>query len=182
MDSKLNLTERLLAEGIRLPPGKYSPGDHKVLCPKCSHTRKHKSDPCLSVTIMPDSESAVWMCHNCDWSGGTKPGGGGRGGGPRPRRARPQGNEIERPSLEVMRWFADRGISAEVVERNKIGFKRQHWFAQLNDRVPAICFRYFRQGELINVKYRALAQKAFAQEKDAESHQSQSVTPIRCGE
>jgi twinkle protein len=165
MVSAVSLSERLLEFGIRLPPGGYSPGDRKVTCPKCSHTRNHKNDPCLSVTIQPDGESAVWMCHNCDWSGGTKPG--------RRRnvshRVRPQGNEIERPTVEVMRWFAERGISADVVQRNNIGFIRQHWFAQLNDRVPAICFRYFRQGELINIKYRALGQKAFAQEKDAEA-------------
>jgi twinkle protein len=166
MDNRLNLSERLLAHGIRLPPGGYSPGDRKVLCPKCSHTRRHKSDLCLSVTILPDGESAVWMCHHCDWSGGTKPG---QRREPKPRRVRPQGNQIERPTVEVVRWFGERGISTEVVERNKIGFIRQHWFAQLNDRAPAICFRYYRQGELINVKYRALGQKAFAQEKDAES-------------
>src|SRR5215469_9777450 len=119
MVSTLSLSERLLAEGIRLPSGRYSPGDHKVLCPKCSHTRRHKSDPCLSVTIELNGETAVWMCHNCDWSGTSKPG----GTEPRRRRRRsyrrPQG-EIERPTVEVMRWFAERGISAEVVQRNRI--------------------------------------------------------------
>ena len=26
-------------------------GNHKVLCPRCSKTRKKKADPCLSVRI-----------------------------------------------------------------------------------------------------------------------------------
>jgi twinkle protein len=167
--STISLSERLLAEGIRLPPGSYSPGDRKVICPKCSHTRKHRSDPCLSVTIQPDGETAMWMCHNCDWTGASKPGDPDRRRKQRRPAARPQGNAIERPTVEVMRWFAERGIPAKVVERNKVGFVRQHWFGQLNDHVAAICFRYYRQGELINVKYRALEQKAFVQEKNAES-------------
>lgn len=48
----------------------YSVGNRKTTCPQCSHKRKHKSDPCLSVTIGTDDE-AVWHCHNCGWSGGS---------------------------------------------------------------------------------------------------------------
>jgi twinkle protein len=104
------------------------------------------------------------MCHNCDWHGRTKDN---ERRSERRRRVRPPSNAVERPTVEVMRWFADRGINPDVVERNKIGFKRQHWVGGAH--VPAICFQYFRQGELINVKCRALASKTFAQEKDAES-------------
>ena len=63
--------------GIRLRS--YAPGDHKCLCPKCSHTRKKKNDPCLSVTIGPcqlkhgalPADEAIWNCHNCEFSGST---------------------------------------------------------------------------------------------------------------
>lgn len=43
------------------------PGNKKTICPKCSHKRKNKTDPCLSVKIEPDC--VVWHCHNCAWSG-----------------------------------------------------------------------------------------------------------------
>ena len=39
---------------------------------------------------------------------------------------------------------------------------------QLEREVPCIAFPYYRDGELINVKYRALEAKAFAQAKGAE--------------
>jgi hypothetical protein len=43
-------------------------GNHKLTCPKCSHTRKNKRDPCLSVTIT--GRQAVFFCHNCQFTGG----------------------------------------------------------------------------------------------------------------
>ena len=55
----------LLNEGIRLKS--FNSGNHKVLCPRCSHSRKNKKDPCLSVTI--DGDQAVYNCHHCMWSG-----------------------------------------------------------------------------------------------------------------
>jgi twinkle protein len=81
---------------------------------------------------------------------------------------RPPEGGIERPSVEVMRWFLDRGITEEVVRRNRIGFVRQHYMPQLEARVACIAFPYYWGGELVNIKYRALAAKAFIQEKDAE--------------
>lgn len=37
------------------------------LCPNCSHTRKHKNDHCLSITI--DGDVAKWQCWHCAFSG-----------------------------------------------------------------------------------------------------------------
>ena len=37
----------------------------KTTCPKCSHNRKNKKDPCLSVNL----EKGFFNCHNCGWSG-----------------------------------------------------------------------------------------------------------------
>lgn len=57
----------LLAElAIRL--ARSTPGNHKTMCPQCSHTRRHKRDACLSIKI--DDQGIVWNCHNCAWSGG----------------------------------------------------------------------------------------------------------------
>jgi hypothetical protein len=40
----------------------------KTVCPKCSHGRKNKSDPCLSVRV--DDSGVVGHCHHCAWSFG----------------------------------------------------------------------------------------------------------------
>jgi hypothetical protein len=45
--STFDLLSRL---GISFEP---RPGNRKTVCPKCSHTRKNKRDPCLSVKIEP---------------------------------------------------------------------------------------------------------------------------------
>lgn len=59
--------EALRAEAITLRD--YSPGTRKTTCPKCSASRRNKTDPCLSVTISVPDE-CVWHCHHCAWSGG----------------------------------------------------------------------------------------------------------------
>ncbi len=41
-------------------------GNWRATCPQCSHTRKKKSDRCLSVNVT----EAVWYCHHCGWKGG----------------------------------------------------------------------------------------------------------------
>jgi twinkle protein len=43
-------------------------GNIKTKCPRCSHLRRHKADPCLSVSIKPDG--VVFFCHNCSFQGG----------------------------------------------------------------------------------------------------------------
>ena len=65
------LAEDLLEQGIR--PKRWSSGDQKLLCPKCSATRKNRKDLCLSLTI--DGDSVLWNCHNCGWAGAIVAGG-----------------------------------------------------------------------------------------------------------
>jgi twinkle protein len=56
---------------------------------------------------------------------------------------------------EVLAMFKERGISQEVLKRNKISFNGRE-----------ILFPYFQDGEIVNIKYRTLDKK-FRQEKDA---------------
>ena len=174
MVERMTLAERLLQFSIRLD--RYTPGDRKLTCPRCSHTRRNKADPCLSVTVDDDAEHAVWNCHNCGWKGTTheldaEERKSQREAEERRRRAHtPPKRPARMPGLvspAVLRWFAERGISETVVRRNRIGAAR-HWITKLKAEVDCIAFPYFRNGELINIKYRALSEKAFAQEKDAE--------------
>tara|TARA_R110000796_G_scaffold217380_1_gene333446 strand:+ start:776 stop:2533 length:1758 start_codon:yes stop_codon:yes gene_type:complete len=65
----MNYKQELSKHGIHLPSYSAGHGNHKVTCPKCSHQRSKKNDPCLSVTIKDDDNSAVWNCHHCSWTG-----------------------------------------------------------------------------------------------------------------
>lgn len=142
-------------------------GDHRTVCPNCSAQRKKKTDPCLSVTIDPDGRNAVWHCWHCDFAGGTKE----RSETPRERTkksyTRPAFKPKETPDAKMLAWFEKkRGISAAVVKRNRISVARI-WMPGPNREVPAIAFPYYRNGELVNVKYRD-KDKHFRQEKNAE--------------
>ena len=64
----MNTPEILSSFGIRLRSS--HPGNHKTICPRCSHTRKHKRDPCLSVMI--ERDGVVFNCHNCGHAGGRR--------------------------------------------------------------------------------------------------------------
>jgi twinkle protein len=158
-----SLTETLLEQGIRL--SSYAEGNRKITCPQCSHTRKNKHDTCLSVTI--DGQSVRWLCHHCQWSGGAS-----EGAERRPhRRHRAAPVKPHRgpgdPTPAVLEWFAARGISEETVRRNRIGATRA-WIPSANAELDCIAFPSLRAGEVVNIKFRALASKAFAQVKGAE--------------
>lgn len=139
-------------------------GQLKTLCPECSHTRTKKTDPCLSVNL----DDGVYHCHNCGWQGVA---GGDRrdsyGAAPLPRvYTRPTYQPSDTTPGGAIKWLGERGIPAEVARRNRIG-AAEAWMPQRGGKVPAITFPYYRDGELINVKYRTL-DKHFRMESGAE--------------
>jgi len=117
----------------------------KMLCPRCSHTRKNKSDLCLSVNVA----EGIWNCHNCGWSGTakvfekviekkiyTKP-------EPRPRAV----------GEKLSKWFAGRGISNETLLIAKVTESMEYIPKVQKERLCA-CFNYYRGDELVNIKFR----------------------------
>ena len=136
------LAERLLEHGIR--PPRYADGDQKLVCPNCSHTRRKRNDPCLSLTI--DGDRAVWLCHHCQWKGAVSEHDDYR---PPLRRRKPPVKPtsiLGNPTPELLQWFAGRGISAATVERNRISSVR-NFIPALGAEVDCIAFPYFRGGE-----------------------------------
>ena len=134
----------------------------QTTCPYCSHTRKKSKARCLSVNTL----EGVWLCHHCDWRGSLKSGEESRSKPPK-RIVKPQ---FEKPSTVppmVRDWFAKRGIPEEVVARHCIALQTVY-MPQLEEEVPCLAFPYIRKGETLNIKYRALSEKAFRQIKDAE--------------
>ena len=143
--------------GIEL---KKSSGQVKTKCPKCSHDRKKKSDPCLSVNI----DEGIWNCHNCGWHGSIKinnnfmkeivykvP---------------TNTNDSYNYSDKFLSWFLSRGISKQTLISNRVAEGLQY-MPQVNKEVTTIQFKYYRDSSLINIKYRDAA-KNFKLVKDAE--------------
>jgi len=139
---------------------KRNSGQVKTKCPKCSYDRKKKSDPCLSVNI----DEGVWNCHNCGWKGGLKK----------------QNNYMEKtifvkpkhiPNISkysdgMIKYFAGRGISEKTLIENKVS-EGITYMPQVQSDRNTIQFNYYKDSELVNVKYRD-AQKNFKLVKDAE--------------
>ena len=147
----------------------WKAGDHKTTCPECSHTRRNKTDQCLSVTIEADG-GAVWKCHHCEWSGAVA------GANYKPDRQYVKPVEYKRPqplyslkeanseSQPMFDWFKLRGISKETVLAHHIT-RTSNWFG--NGEEACYAFPYFKNGVLVNIKYRT-KDKKFRQEGGAE--------------
>jgi len=133
-----------------------------TMCPQCSASRKNKHAKCLSVNTV----KGVWCCHHCDWRGSLKSGEESRSKPPK-RIARPQFVKPSSVPPQVRDWFAKRGITEETVARHCIALQTAY-MPQLEEEVPCLAFPYMRNGETVNIKFRALHEKAFRQVKDAE--------------
>lgn len=130
-------------------------GNLKTQCPKCGPTRKNKKDPCLSVDI----DTGLYNCHHCDFKGRVFE-------KPKKEFVRPPAR-LEKLSPKSLQWFESvRGISNDTLLRMKVTESRE-WIPGLQGEVNCICFNYFRNDQLINIKYRG-PQKSFKMEKDAE--------------
>lgn len=145
-------------------------GNVKTFCPECRSNRSNKTDKSLSV----NTGTGVWNCHYCGWKGGL--------GKDRveyqPYQFREKPPKVYKkpdykpaeavPSPTALDYLKkSRGLTDEVLRRNQVGTKKA-WFPQTNTEIGAITFPYFRDGEVVNVKYRT-RDKLFRMEKDAES-------------
>lgn len=129
----------------------------KQTCPQCSHLRKNKTDPCLSVTYT--DEAVLYKCHNCDWSGAVYY----RSKFEQTKKTykRPDTPKVVKELAPIYKYFAKRKISQKTVDLYGVSF---------NDK-KEIVFPYYKYGELVNVKYRTNlgnGKKKFRQEKDTE--------------
>jgi twinkle protein len=123
-------------------------GEVKTVCPKCAHTRKKKNDPSLGVNI----DTGVWKCHHCGWSGSVN------------QYVRPEPRpEVSQP--KIFEYFENRKINAETVKHFRIS-ESNEWMPQDQAQHKVICFNYFLNDELINIKFKT-SDKKFKMVKDA---------------
>lgn len=141
--------------GITIPNGKYA-GEVTTTCPQCSHTRKKKTDKCLSINL----DKRVWRCNHCEWRGALKT--------EREQKVyvRPIWKNKTQLSEKLVKWFEKRAISQKTLLYALISEGREY-MPQTQKEVNTAQFNYFKDGVLINVKYRD-AEKNFKLYKDAE--------------
>ena len=138
--------------GIQLPSNARGP-EVDTTCPECSATRKHhRNARCLSVNI----DAEVWICHHCGWNGTLKTGTGQRYESPtRTHYAKPRIHRLTPLPEKIIAWFYARGIPERVLATHRIGWGEMY-FGELESQAWCVQFPYYRNGELINVKYRTL--------------------------
>lgn len=148
--------------GIEIPGGKKR-GKVKCFCPQCRDQRSNKRDKSLSV----DLDKGVWNCHYCGWGGSLghtdseKKQWMERQPWFRPAPIRKQKPEYKRPipkphapmSDRALKWFASRGISAETLTACKVT-EGMEWMPQEDRQMNTVQFNYYRDGQLINTKFR----------------------------
>jgi twinkle protein len=149
------------ALGIDVPLGHR--GEHRTTCPLCSHERHKRWDKCLAV----NTDKGTALCHHCGESFALKASRNAYGTPPPPKSyARPsyepdgEGDLPPKPAA----YLVSRGITPEVWRRYRVEYRRGDF---AGGSAMALCFPYFRDGEVINVKWRD-ARKQFRMEKGAE--------------
>jgi twinkle protein len=134
--------------------GNKNAGKTKTKCPKCSDSRKNKRDKSLSVDI----DKGLFNCHNRGWSGTTK-------FQKKAEFVKPRKIEVNLSSA-LINWFESRKISESTLLHWKIGESKEY-FPQIGQERRAVNFNYYREKELVNVKFRD-AEKNFKMVSGAE--------------
>lgn len=119
----------------------HGQGEIRTTCPRCSPTRKKKSEKCLAV----NTDEKVWLCHHCGFTGSL--------------RSDYKVFTPPKPGLpeKVVKYFESRGIPAGILEQERIGYEHKGGSGW-------ILFPYFMNSVCVNIKHRSGA-KEFYQEK-----------------
>lgn len=127
-----------------------SNGENSIKCPVCADDRKKKS--VKSMTF--NGTKGIGHCHHCDAKFVEK--------GKRGEQMRPEIKEYVKPkwsnhtqlSDALVMWFKTRGISQQTLIDLKVT-EGPEWMPQVQREQNCVQFNYFRDGELINTKFRS---------------------------
>lgn len=124
-------------------------GEERHLCPECSHNRKKKTDKCFAW----DTKGQRGYCHNCRASFFVY--------SPHERKqyAAPAWKNITSLSDKAVKYFESRMISQKTLLRMRV-YSDNEFMPQFAKEVEVICFPYFFNDKLVNIKYRG-ANKSF---------------------
>jgi twinkle protein len=117
-------------------------GNVKAYCPKCKDTRKNKGDKSLSVNI----DEKVWNCHHCGWAGRLIE-------KKQKEHVRPKQAELKL-SQNAQEYLKSRGFTPYTIQRFNL-CESSEFMPQKAKEMNCLNFGYYRNGELINIKYRS---------------------------
>jgi len=131
-------------------------GENQMPCPECNQDRKHKGKKSFSW----NNSKEAGYCFNCETSFVID----------KPRQEKtyivPEVVNNTNLSDRAVKYFEGRMIGKETLNELKI-FTSLQFMPQLGREVEVICFPYYRNDKLVNVKYRG-PEKSFKLVKDAE--------------
>lgn len=147
---------------IKIEGGKQH-GNVKCHCPECRDQRHDKRDRSLSVNL----DTGMFHCHYCGWSGCAAE-----------RQEdyyapfrneqlmRTRQQEYRKPakmaqtnySDNLLAWFKGRGISEATLLKMKVA-EGTEWMPQRKGEANTVQFNYFKDGELVNTKFRTGAKE-----------------------
>ena len=128
----------------------------RTTCPECSHNRRKSNDKCLHWDLATNRG----YCHHCNTSFFEYE------HKPEKEYKVPEYKNITDLTDKAVKWFESRAISQKTLKEMKI-YSDTEWMPQHEKEVEVICFPYFKDKKLVNIKYRG-ANKAFKLVKDAE--------------
>lgn len=133
---------------------KRNSGEESIICPACSQDRKKKTIKCLSW----NHDKQIGHCAHCDEAFYIEK--------EKKKEYFLPVPKLQKVSDKTLQWFQGRGISNNTLLRFKVTESKE-FMSQVNSERNCICFNYFRDEKLINIKYRDGA-KNFKLVKDAE--------------
>lgn len=133
--------ENYATYGIEIPFGRTT-GQVYTICPKCSEDRKKKNVKCLGVNL----DKKIWHCVHCSWKGYLRE-------SEKKIYVKPTWTNNTNISDKAVKWFKERGISQQTLIELKIG-EGMEFMPQTGQQENTIQFNYFKDGELVNTKYR----------------------------
>jgi twinkle protein len=132
-------------------------GQSKIICPECSHTRRHTKDRSLSF----NSKNGIGHCHHCNASFFEY-----RPYIEKKQYVIPEWKNRTELSDKAVKWFNGRMISQETLNKMQIS-SAMEYMPQVEKETTVICFPYYYREKLVNIKFRDGA-KNFKMVKDAE--------------
>ncbi|XP_076939587.1 twinkle homolog protein, chloroplastic/mitochondrial-like [Bidens hawaiensis] len=134
------------------------------ICPLCKGGQSKERS--LSFHVNQNEKLAIWRCFNfeCGWAGHVLADVGPTQDGHNKLKFSKKLTEetlrLEPLGDELINYFAERMISAEVLQKNAV--------MQMVDDKNVIAFTYRRKGEIVNCKFRSITNRKFWQAKHGE--------------
>jgi twinkle protein len=132
-------------------------GENNTICPECDKDRKHRNKKSFSW----NDTKKTGYCHHCQTSFVEF-----KAKLEKKEYKLPEWKNITNLTDKAVKYFTGRSISQKTLNLMKV-YSDMEFMPQLEKESEVICFPYFYEEKLINIKYRG-AEKSFKLHKDSE--------------